>query len=179
MMNNKYIFVTGVSESGKSYACDYLQKKYKFIIHLKIRDIIKKMTKEDDTTKEFWAEFIHEVDKIVGRNKIVIMDTLRKITSFRILANDLEQNINFIYIEADLDKRLIREYKKKIKNNEKIEIEELKSIILKKDFEKIENGLYEIKSELKIENIINNNNTLIEFEQKLNDLVLNILNEDL
>lgn len=109
-MNKEYIFITGPSESGKSGAAEYMEKNFTSIKHLKMLDIIQMADiKVDDSTEQFWSEYISMAIKMSEGKSIIVMDTLRKPESAIILNRQLKDRMHILYIDASLKNRVIRE----------------------------------------------------------------------
>ena len=61
MINKKFIFVTGPSESGKSGGINYIEDNYSDSIkHLKIRNIFPEVYKDSGSDMEFQEWYDHE-----------------------------------------------------------------------------------------------------------------------
>lgn len=185
-MNKEYIFVTGPSESGKSGAAEYMEKKFNNIKHLKMRDIIQMADiKVDDCTEQFWREYISMAIKMSEGKSIIVMDTLRKPESAIILNRQLKDRMHILYIDADLKNRAIREYSKLRREGKNNSFEDVLERTNRKDIEKEKFGLGRIKtliktSEGKIQmdgegdvypNIIDNNGDLDELHRKLDEFI--------
>lgn len=122
----KFVFVTGPSESGKSGGVNYLSENYgDKIKHLKIRNIFPEVYKESGSTKEFqewydyefennfeslWDRYIAKADEMSGDKEIVIMDTMYGVKTIKYLYSKLEENLGVLFIDADFNKRVEREY---------------------------------------------------------------------
>ncbi len=104
---------------------EYISKKYKGAIHIKMRDIIKEMYKEYDTKLSyeewqeelenkqrefFWKTYINMANKIAKEHNIIVMDTLRKKETLEVI-NKLagNNNIMLLYIDAKFEYRVNRE----------------------------------------------------------------------
>ena len=122
----KFVFVTGPSESGKSGGVNYLAENYgDKIKHLKIRNIFPEVYKDSGSTKEFqewydyefennfeslWDRYIAKADEMSGDKEIVIMDTMYGVKTIKYLYSKLEENLGVLFIDADFNKRVEREY---------------------------------------------------------------------
>lgn len=122
----KFVFVTGPSESGKSGGVNYLSENYgDKIKHLKIRNIFPEVYKDSESTKEFqewydyefknnfeslWDRYIAKADEMSGDKEIVIMDTMYGVKTIKYLYSRLEENLGVLFIDADFNKRVEREY---------------------------------------------------------------------
>lgn len=122
----KFVFVTGPSESGKSGGVNYLSENYgDKIKHLKIRNIFPEVYKDSGSTKEFqewydyefennfeslWDRYIAKADEMSGDKEIVIMDTMYGVKTIKYLYSKLEENLGVLFIDADFNKRVEREY---------------------------------------------------------------------
>ena len=182
----KYIFITGTSESGKSMISEYISKKYKYAIHIKMRDIIRKMYDNANTNVEyekwqedfekrqrekFWSYYIEVANKMAGENTLIVMDTLRKEESLKILNKLIYDDIMLLYIDADFESRAKREYNR-LKNQKDINFELIKSNTIKKDEEKQIQGLTKIlkyieNNNLKYAYIIYNNDSIKNFQKSV------------
>ena len=124
-MNKKFIFVAGPSESGKSGAVNYLVDNNEEFKHLKIRNIFPEVYKDskspleynewyDDQSKnnfeEFWQNYIQKASTMAGDAKVVIMDTMYGLKEIKYLYKLLGEDLRVLYIDAPLEKRIIREY---------------------------------------------------------------------
>lgn len=122
----KFVFVTGPSESGKSGGVNYLSENYgDKIKHLKIRNIFPEVYKDSGSTKEFqewydyefennfeslWDRYIAKAAEMSGDKEIVIMDTMYGVKTIKYLYSRLEENLGVLFIDADFNKRVEREY---------------------------------------------------------------------
>ena len=122
----KFVFVTGPSESGKSGGVNYLSENYgDKIKHLKIRNIFPEVYKDSKSTKEFqewynyefennfenlWDRYIAKADEMSGDKEIVIMDTMYGVKTIKYLYSKLGENLGVLFIDADFNKRVEREY---------------------------------------------------------------------
>lgn len=124
-MNKKFIFVAGPSESGKSGAVNYLADNNEEFKHLKIRNIFPEVYKDskssleysewyDDQSKnnfeEFWQNYIQKASTMAGDAKVVIMDTMYGLKEIKYLYELLGEDLRVLYIDAPLEKRIMREY---------------------------------------------------------------------
>lgn len=128
MNNKKFIFVTGPSESGKSGGINYLVDNYSDDIkHLKIRNIFPEVYKDSNSDLKFqewydteyennfehlWDEYIKKADEMSGDKKIVIMDTMYGVKTIKYLFSKLKENLGVLYIDADFNNRVLREFKR-------------------------------------------------------------------
>lgn len=192
-MNKKFVFITGPSESGKSGAAEYMEKSFDDIIHLKMRDVIKIANSNvEDNTEQFWKEYIDTAEQMSEGKSIIIMDTLRKPKSALILSELLNERMKILYIEASLKNRVIREYIKLKKEGKEFSMEDVMQRTKDKDIEKERCGLKEIRKLIKgqggklqlegngdlFSNIINNDGTIDELHEKLNQFVLELQKEN-
>ena len=170
---------------------EYISKKYKGAIHIKMRDIIKEMYKEYDTKLSyeewqeelenkqrefFWKTYINMANKIAKEHNIIVMDTLRKKETLEVI-NKLagNNNIMLLYIDAKFEYRVNREYKR-LNKEDNINYEQIKLNTLKKDKEKEQYGLIQILNYLKEDKmkhgyIIYNNGTIEEFKKNIDDKI--------
>ncbi len=199
MEHKKYLFISGTSESGKSYASKYLESIIPRSIHIKMRDVLWRLYKEKNNKLEyykwmkyeeknnpfdFWSSFIEIANAMSEDKKVVIMDTLHGKDSIFQLYEILGEQLNLLYIDAQFELRVCREYNKIIKSNKYIDYNELLHIVKRKDEEKVKMGLLELKYlvydinknlrvDYKMENtsftyVIENDGTLDEFHERLN-----------
>lgn len=188
--DKKYIFITGKSESGKSMISEYISKKYREAIHIKMRDIIKEMYKEYDTKLSyedwqeelenkqrefFWKTYINMANKIAKEHNIIVMDTLRKKETLEVINKLAGNNIMLLYIDAKFEYRVNREYKR-LNKEDNINYEQIKLNTLKKDKEKEQYGLIQILNYLKEDKmkhgyIIYNNGTIEDFKKNIDDKI--------
>ena len=193
----KYIFITGTSESGKSMISEYISKKYKYAIHIKMRDIIRKMYDNANTNVEyekwqedfektqrekFWNYYLEVANKMAGENTLIVMDTLRKEESLKILNKLIYDDIMLLYIDADFESRAKREYNRLKKQND-INYELIKSNTIKKDEEKQIQGLTKIlkyieNNNLKYAYIIYNNDSIKNFQKSVIEKIKVFLGEN-
>ena len=126
MEDKKYIFVTGPSESGKSGGINYIIDNYgDEIKHLKIRNIFPEIYKESKSKldyqewydyeyqndfENFWDRYIKKASEMSENKSIIIMDTMYGVKSIKYLYSKLGNNLGVLYIDADLKKRILREY---------------------------------------------------------------------
>lgn len=124
----KFIFVTGPSESGKSGGINYIAENYgDKIKHLKIRNIFPEVYKDSGSIKEFqdwydgeyrdnfeslWDRYIAKADEMSEGRDIVIMDTMYGVKTIQYLYSKLGNDLGVLYVDADFDKRVEREYKR-------------------------------------------------------------------
>ena len=185
-MNKEYIFITGPSESGKSGAAEYIERIFDSVKHLKMRDIISMAdSKVDDSTEQFWNEYINVAIKMSEGKSIIVMDTLRKPESAVILNRLLKDRMHILYIDANLKNRVIREYTKLIKEGKSISLKYVLKRTIEKDKEKEKFGLEGIKELIKDKKgkiqlqerdkicscIIDNNGSLSELHRKLEEFI--------
>lgn len=194
MKDKKYIFITGTSESGKSMISEYIANIYKDAIHIKIRDVIKRMYEEasqkleyenwqeefESTKREqFWELYLKTAREMAKVNNIIVMDTLRKKESLETLNKITNNGIMLLYIDAKFENRAKREYARlnKIQN---ITYEEVILNTISKDKEKENSGLKEILKyvqdrKLRYGYIINNNGSMEEFKKCIDEKIKGFL----
>lgn len=158
-----------------------------------MRDVIRiANSKVDDNTEQFWREYIDTAEQMSEGKSIIIMDTLRKPESALILSELLNEKMRILYIEASLKNRVIREYIKLKKEGKEPSVEDVMRRTQDKDFEKEKCGLKGIRNlikgqdgKLKLEgtgelfaHIINNDGTIDELHEKLNQFVLELQKEN-
>ena len=188
--DKKYIFITGKSESGKSMISEYISKKYKGAIHIKMRDIIKEMYKEYNTKLSyeewqeelennqrefFWKTYINMANKIAKEHNLIVMDTLRKKETLEVINKLAGNNIMLLYIDAEFEYRVNREYNR-LNKEDNISYEQIKINTLKKDKEKEQYGLIQILNYLKADKmkhgyIIYNNGTIEDFKKNIDNKI--------
>ena len=192
-MKKKFVFITGPSESGKSGAAEYMEKSFDDIRHLKMRDVIRiANSKADDNSEQFWREYIDTAEQMSEGKSIIIMDTLRKPESALILSGLLNERMRILYIEASLKNRVIREYIKLKKEGKEFSVEDVMQRTKDKDIEKEKCGLKGIRNLIKGQDgklqlegtgelfsyIINNDGTIDELYEKLNQFVFELQKEN-
>lgn len=185
-MNKKFVFITGPSESGKSGAAEYMERNFRNVKHLKMRDIIKIAdSKVDDSTEQFWNEYINTALSMSEEKSIIIMDTLRKPESALILGKLLGNKMTILYIEASLKNRIIREYNKLNREGKNLIIEDVAKRTKEKDMEKEKFGLKKLKNLRILKDgilstredgeifpyIINNDGDIEQLHEKLNQFI--------
>ena len=206
----KFIFVTGPSESGKSGAVIHMTRKFPGEVkHLKIRNIFREMYErtnkemsyedwyQEQTTEkfeEFWDNYIKTAKDLGEGADIVVMDTLYGVNEIKFLHSRLGKNVGLLYIDAPLQDRITREYtrlrtdspysdrkadltvtwkqikeqtKRKDKKKKKAGAFDLKRLAIN------ENGKLEINDNALVHfaDVINNDGTLEEFEDKLDKFI--------
>lgn len=208
----KFIFVTGPSESGKSGGINYIADNYEGKIkHLKIRNVFPEVYKDSGSTKEFqewyddefennfeslWDRYIAKADEMAGDTEIVIMDTMYGVKSIKYLYSKLGEDLGVLYIDADHDKRVLREYNRlrtdSPRGNRKadltITMEQVIEKTDKKDASKKKKETFEYKElvyqgdtigvgnrelEKPFSYLITNNGTIEEFHKKLDEYAIN------
>lgn len=186
--DNRYIFITGTSESGKSMIAEYIANEYNDSVHIKIRDVIKRMYEESDkrakyeewqekfenTQKEqFWDLYLRVVDEMAMKSSLIVMDTLRKKESLEVLNKLTNGNIMLLYIDAKFEYRVKREYDR-LSKEKNVSYEQVKLNTMKKDKEKEKMGLIEILQYIKNDNlkygyVISNNGSLKNFQKCIDE----------
>lgn len=186
--DNRYIFITGTSESGKSMIAEYIANEYNDSVHIKIRDVIKRMYEESDkrakyeewqekfenTQKEqFWDLYLRVVDEMAMKSSLIVMDTLRKKESLEVLNKLTNGNIMLLYIDAKFEYRVKREYDR-LSKEKNVSYEQVKLNTMKKDKEKEKMGLIEIlqyikNDKLKYGYVISNNGSLKNFQKCIDE----------
>ena len=83
------------------------------------------MYKDSGSTKEFqkwydyefennfeslWDRYIAKADKMSGDKEIIIMDTMYGVKTIKYLYSKLEENLGVLFIDAEFNKRVEREY---------------------------------------------------------------------
>lgn len=186
--DNRYIFITGTSESGKSMIAEYIANEYKDSVHIKIRDVIKRMYEESDksakyeewqekfenTQKEqFWDLYLRVADEMAMKSSLIVMDTLRKKESLEVINKLINGNIMLLYIDAKFEYRVKREYDR-LSKEKNVSYEQVKLNTIKKDKEKEKMGLIEILQYIKNDNlkygyVISNNGSLKDFQKCIDE----------
>ena len=206
MINKKFIFVTGPSESGKSGGINYIEDNYSDSIkHLKIRNIFPEVYKESRSKMEFqqwydyeyqynfeslWDRYIDKAAEMSGDVEIVIMDTMYGVKTIQYLYSKLKDNLGVLYIDADFDKRVMREYNRlrtdSVRGTRKadltVTVDQVVEKTKKKDYSKEKKETFEYKNlvykgetidvgnrelEQPFSYVISNNGTLEEFYDNL------------
>lgn len=206
----KFIFVTGPSESGKSGAVIHMTRKFPGEVkHLKIRNIFREMYErtnkemsyedwyQDQTTEkfeEFWDNYIRTAKDLGESADIVVMDTLYGVDEIKFLHSRLGKNVGLLYIDAPLQDRITREYTRlrtdspysDRKADLTVTREQIEEQTKRKDEKKRMAGAFDLKrlainenGKLEINDnalvhfadVINNNGTLEEFEDKLDKFI--------
>lgn len=197
--NQKFIFISGVSESGKSTASEYLTHLLPNSVHVKMRDILNEMylssgsnlekhlwmkEQEKNDSYRFWYDFILLTSSSHYDNEFIVLDTLYGIDAIKSIYRILKNNVNLIYIEASYHNRVYREYMK-LKENRSITIDEVADMVEKKDRNKQKFGLLNLKklsiynNELVIDDnssytpftyIVNNDGNVGDFKNQLSEI---------
>lgn len=126
--NQKFIFVTGPSESGKSGGINYIKDNYPdYFKHLKIRNIFPAIYAEMQTQlsfqewydyeyennfEEHWDRYILKAIEMSDGKPFIIMDTMYGVKTIQYLYSVLKEQLGVLYIDADYEKRVEREYKR-------------------------------------------------------------------
>ena len=126
--NQKFIFVTGPSESGKSGGVNYLKDTYSDDFkHLKIRNIFPEVYKDSNSELDFqtwydneyennfeslWDRYILKAIEMSEGKNIVIMDTMYGVKTIKYLYSVLKENLGVLYIDAEYNQRVAREYQR-------------------------------------------------------------------
>ena len=212
----KFVFVTGPSESGKSGGVNYLAANYaENIKHLKIRNIFPEVYKDSGSTKEFqewydyeyennfeslWDRYIQKASDMSGDKKIVIMDTMYGVKTIKYLYSKLGENLGVLFIDADFEKRVEREYNRlrtdspfsDRKADLTVTMGEVLAQTNRKDASKRKKETFEYRDlvycndtiavgdrekEKPFSYLINNNGTLEEFYQQLDTYAAKLLKE--
>ena len=206
----KFIFVTGPSESGKSGAVIHMTRKFPGEVkHLKIRNIFREMYErtnkemsyedwyQEQTTEkfeEFWDNYIRTAKDLGESADIVVMDTLYGVDEIKFLHSRLGKNVGLLYIDAPLQDRITREYTRlrtdspysDRKADLTVTREQIEEQTKRKDEKKRMAGAFDLKrlainenGKLEINDnalvhfvdVINNDGTLEEFEDKLDKFI--------
>ncbi len=206
----KFIFVTGPSESGKSGAVIHMTRKFPGEVkHLKIRNIFREMYErtnkemsyedwyQEQTTEkfeEFWDNYIKTAKDLGEGADIVVMDTLYGVNEIKFLHSRLGKNVGLLYIDAPLQDRITREYTRlrtdspysDRKADLTVTWEQIEEQTKRKDEKKKKAGAFDLKrlainenGKLEINDnalvhfadVINNDGTLEEFENKLDKFI--------
>ena len=217
MKNKKFIFVTGPSESGKSGGINYIIDNYgDEIKHLKIRNVFPEVYKESNTDldfqewydyeyqnnfESFWDRYIKKADEMSGDKQVVIMDTMYGVKSIKYLYSILGKNLGVLYIDADFDKRIFREYtrlrtdstRSSRKADLTVTLEDVTKKTIEKDSSKQKKETFEYRdlvyrndcievgdrnTEEPFSFLIENNGSESEFHEMLDDYVVNVLLKD-
>ncbi len=182
--NNKYfILVSGVSESGKSTAARYLNSKLPNSIHIKMKDVSNELFKNSNSRQEkymwmreqeqnnlysFWFDFL-VLSSVYGKgNRFIIMDTLHGVVAAKEMKKILGERLSLLYIDASYRNRVSREYSKLQAEGLKCTIDEVMERTQKKDKAKEKFGLSLLK-QLPYTYVLNNDNSVFDFEKSLDD----------
>ena len=187
----QFIFVSGVSESGKSTASEYLSMKLPNAIHVKMRDISDELYRTSNSKEEkyiwmreqekyspykFWFDFLMLTSAYTKNNQIIIMDTLHGISAAQYMKKILGDRLSILYIDALFNNRVNREYNKLKLKGENCSISDIAKRTEKKDIAKAKFGLLSIKK-LPYTYILNNDDDFYSFEKKLDVFANYILGE--
>lgn len=206
----KFIFVTGPSESGKSGAVIHMTRSFPNIVkHLKIRNIFREMYErankekcyeewyEQQTTENFegfWDYYIEVASDLAENADIVVMDTLYGVDEMKFIHSRFGKNVGLLYIDAPLQDRISREYTRlrtdspysDRKADLTITWKQIEEQTRIKDEKKRKAGAFDLKRLAIDENgkliindnalvhfadVIDNNGTLKEFEDKLDKYI--------
>lgn len=126
--DQKFIFVTGPSESGKSGGVNYLKDKYpEYFKHLKIRNIFPEVYRDsgseldfqiwydneyDNNFESLWDRYILKAIEMSRGKSIIIMDTMYGVKTIKYLYSILNDNLGVLYIDAEFEQRVVREYQR-------------------------------------------------------------------
>ena len=193
MKNKKFIFVTGPSESGKSGGINYIIDNYgDEIKHLKIRNVFPEVYKESNTDLDFQEWYDYEYQN----NFESFWDRyIKKVYSL------LGNNLGVLYIDADFDKRIFREYtrlrtdstRSSRKADLTVTLEDVTKKTIEKDSSKQKKETFEYRdlvyrndcievgdrdTEEPFSFLIENNGSESEFHEMLDDYVVNVLLKD-
>ena len=217
LKEKEIVFVGGTSESGKSGGINYILDNYPEVQHVKIRDVFP-MVYQDTLTNlsyeewqdreekrdlnNFWRLFVNKLGEIVQEDKkIIILDTMYGVNGMIELYQILGERVHLLYIDAPLEDRVMREYRRLRTDSEKgtrkadltITIEDVEKRTVKKDAKKNKLGAdklpflsYQGENFDRIEinpngekftDIINNDKTLVDFFYDLDAYIGNILSK--
>ena len=186
----QFIFVSGVSESGKSTASKYLSMKLPNAVHVKMRDISDKLynasnckeekylwmrEQEKSSPYKFWLDFLILTSTYTENNQFIIMDTLHGISAAQYMKKILGDRLSILYVDALFNNRVSREYIKLKSEGENCSVSDIMKRTEKKDVAKAKFGLLSIKK-LPYTYILNNDDGLDDFEKEL-DLFANYILE--
>lgn len=184
--NQKFIFVTGPSESGKSGGVNYLKDTYsEYFKHLKIRNIFPEVYKDSNSDMDFqtwydyeyennfeslWTRYILKAIEMSEGKSIVIMDTMYGVKTIKYLYSILGDNLGVLYIDADFNQRVIREYHRlrtdSVHGTRKANLSITIDDVIKKTREKDEKK--RVKETFEYKNLVYNNNTIDVGNRTLN-----------
>jgi cytidylate kinase len=178
-----FIFTCGLSESGKSTFCKYLDSKG--IPRVKIRKIFEllaldngvpieeldKWVKEKEKENPFalWEEFLHklvEYSNEIGKDNIVLDTLWGGGLGFFV---HMYKGCHLVHIDADRNKRV--EYQS---GRENIDNKEADSLLLGRDRKKIKSGVEHLFSVC--DTTITNNGSMGEFQTKMDDYIAELTN---
>ncbi len=163
---NKFIFVSGPSESGKSSGINYIVDTFPQIKHLKIRNVYRELYEKSGSDNPYddwreqeksrdlenhWKEFLQMASQIAKGYDIIIMDTLYSPKDVVVLHNILGDKLSVLYIDAPLNSRVLREYNRlrtdspysDRKADLSITLEDVEAKTLKKDTLKKSEGAFD------------------------------------
>lgn len=163
---NKFIFVSGPSESGKSSGVNHIVDTFSNIKHLKIRNIYRALYEKsgsslsyDDWRKQeisrdlenHWREYLKLAEETAKDCDTIIMDTLYSPTDAIVLRKILGERLCLLYIDAPLKSRILREYHRlrtdspntDRKADLSIKIEDIADRTQQKDFKKQSEGMFD------------------------------------
>lgn len=124
---DKMIFVSGPSESGKSYGAEFIGLTYPSIKRLKIRDIFASAHKRISPNTPYlewyeslrqsdlgklWGEYIYEAEQMAPNARHLIMDTMYGVASLQTLYNQLGSRLKLLYIDAPFSRRVSYEFER-------------------------------------------------------------------
>ena len=174
----KFIFTCGLSESGKSTFCKYLDSKG--IQRVKIRKIFELLAKEDNIPIEeldrwvkerekedpfvLWENFLEklvEYSNEIGKDNLVLDTLWGGGLGFFV---HMYKGCHLVHIDANREKRVGFQ-----SGRENISTEEADSLLLERDRKKIKSGVEHLFSIC--DSTITNNSTLEEFQTKIDDYI--------
>ncbi|AUF83846.1 hypothetical protein CXP39_03585 [Mesoplasma syrphidae] len=183
MKAKNIFFLSGLSESGKSLAGEWATSmgifRLKIIYFEKIIANIKGLSMNNKTETEnvikilysdeqkMFKEFRDHIYEFMVANKCsaISLESLYRAKLADSFKKDSRFNTEVIYIEADIQKRIEREYLKQKDANKTANIKQIEKETTEKDLFKISNGVLDVK---KIATkIINNDNSMEEFKAEI------------
>jgi len=177
--------VVGEIGAGKGELARYLSREYKAYAYRSsevLRDILKRMYLEENRVnvqdastmiRKFFGEDIisriSRVDLKKIKNKLIVIDGLRREADFKYFKNGFDFKV--IYVEADIKKRFRRISKRKENvDDEKKTFQEFQ----REQLREAERKIQKLKS--KADFIIENNGSLKEFYREIDNLINKIIN---
>ncbi|WP_036464098.1 AAA family ATPase [Mycoplasmopsis sturni] len=180
----KIIFLAGMSESGKSTVGMFLEKElnYKRIKIIQIEKVLlenlgfpisEKTSKEEfndlliylHSQKDTYSNFL-KIIYALSKSKNIVLESLYRSDLF-IQIQKLHPKTFCLYLEADKEKRIAREFNK-IKKNQQISFEEMQKTFEQKENFKQKHNAHLVKDVAT--HIVNNNDNLNNLLAKIKEI---------